>query len=161
VFGGKITTYRKLAEQAVDWIAPTLGRKAPAWTAKACLPGGNVVGPYPASRGVIEFDMWVARQGRRYPFLPQQVLWRYARAYGTRIDMLLGGRDKLADMGEEIVPGLYAAEAEYLAAHEWASSAEDILWRRTKLGLHLPSGSAQRLQDWLDARRTAHAHAGT
>ncbi|HWJ93819.1 MAG TPA: glycerol-3-phosphate dehydrogenase, partial [Telluria sp.] len=161
VFGGKITTYRKLAEQAVDWIAPTLGRKAPAWTAKACLPGGNVVGPYPASRGVIEFDQWVARQGQRYPFLPQPLLSRYARAYGTRIDLLLSGRNTLADMGEEIVPGLYAAEAEYLAAHEWASSAEDILWRRTKLGLHVPTGSAQRLQDWLDARHKARAPAGT
>jgi glycerol-3-phosphate dehydrogenase len=59
------------------------------------------------------------------------------------------------------VPGLYAAEAEYLAAHEWAASAEDILWRRTKLGLHIPSGKAQRLQHWLDARHRARAPAGT
>lgn len=152
VFGGKITTYRKLAEQAVDWIAPTLGRKAPPWTANACLPGGDVAGAEPSARAVLEFDLWVARQARRYPWLPQHLLWRYARAYGTRIDVLLGGRGKLADMGEEIVPGLYAAEAEYLVAHEFATGAADILWRRTKLGLHIPAAGARRLQQWLDAR---------
>jgi glycerol-3-phosphate dehydrogenase len=162
VFGGKITTYRKLAEQAVDWIAPTLGRRANAWTAQACLPGGDLLGPQPASRAVLDFDMWVRRQQARYPWLPVPLLARYARAYGTLLDLLLDGRGSLEEMGEEIVPGLYAAEAEYLCRHEWASSAEDILWRRTKLGLHLPPGCARQLDAWLAARpaQASRAHTG-
>jgi glycerol-3-phosphate dehydrogenase len=155
VLGGKITTYRKLAEQAVDWIAPTLGRRAAPWTADACLPGGDVVGQHPASRGVLEFDLWVQRQQKRYPWLPPALMQRYARAYGTRIDIVLAGRGALADMGDEIVPGLYAAEAEYLVEHEWAASAADILWRRTKLGLHMPPGFARKLDAWLRARQPA------
>ncbi|MEN3293363.1 MAG: glycerol-3-phosphate dehydrogenase, partial [Burkholderiales bacterium] len=70
-------------------------------------------------------------------------------AYGTRVEMLLAGRDRIADMGEEIAPGLYAAEVEYLMRHEWASSAADILWRRTKLGLHLPPDTKSKLDDWV------------
>jgi glycerol-3-phosphate dehydrogenase len=160
VFGGKITTYRKLAEQAVDWIAPTLGRRAGAWTAAACLPGGDLFGPNPSSRAVLDFDMWARRQQARYPWLPSPLLARYARAYGTQLDVLLAGRGSLEELGEEIVPGLYAAEAEYLCRHEWASSAEDILWRRTKLGLHLPPGSARQLDAWLAARRARPERAG-
>ena len=157
VFGGKITTCRKLAEQAVDWIAPALGKPAPAWTAGACLPGGDVAGQRPDKRGVLEFGAWTAAQAARYPWLPPQLLQRYARAYGTRIDTLLARRDKLADMGQEVVPGLYAAEIEYLVAHEWARCAADILWRRSKLGLHVAPGSASRLDEWLIARQPALA----
>jgi glycerol-3-phosphate dehydrogenase len=160
VLGGKLTTYRKLAEQAVDWIAPTLGRKAPAWTAGACLPGGDLLGAKPAGRAVLEFDLWVRRQQARYPWLPQALLVRYARAYGTLIDVLLAGRSSVAELGEEIVPGLYAAEAEYLCRHEWATSADDILWRRSKLGLHLPPASARQVDAWLDARFRAQAGEG-
>jgi glycerol-3-phosphate dehydrogenase len=160
VLGGKITTYRKLAEQAVDWIAPTLGRRAQAWTAQACLPGGDVLGPEPSGRAVLEFDLWVKRQQARYPWLPPALLARYARAYGTRMDVLLSGRTSMSDMGEQVVPGLYEAEASYLVAHEWASSAADILWRRSKLGLHLPPGSARQLDAWLGARRQVQAGQG-
>jgi glycerol-3-phosphate dehydrogenase len=160
VLGGKITTCRKLAEQAVDWIAPTLGRRAGAWTAQACLPGGDVLGPRPSGRAVLEFDLWTARQQARYPWLPPALLVRYARAYGTRIDVLLAGRSAVGHLGEEIVPGLYAAEADYLCAHEWAASAADILWRRSKLGLHMPPGCARQLDAWLGARRMAAAGEG-
>lgn len=160
VFGGKITTYRKLAEQAVDWIAPTLGRKAGPWTAGACLPGGDLFGPQPASRAVLEFEQWTRRQQAAWPWLPAPLLARYARAYGTRMDVLLAGRASMAQMGEEIVPGLYEAEAEYLCRHEWAASAEDILWRRSKLGLHIPPGSARQLESWLAAHQAAPAGEG-
>lgn len=160
VFGGKITTYRKLAEQAVDWIAPTLGRKAGPWTAHACLPGGDLLGPQPASRAVQEFEQWARRQQATWPWLPPALLARYARAYGTLVEVLLAGRSSMEQMGEEIVPGLYQAEAEYLCRHEWAASAEDILWRRSKLGLHLPPGSARRLDAWLAARHTAQEGEG-
>ena len=152
VYGGKITTFRRLAEQALDWIAPALGVRAAGWTAGACLPGGDLFGERPSSRGVLEFDQWLAGLQRRHPWLPPALAARYARAYGTRASCLLAGCAAIGDLGREIVPGLYAAEAEYLVEQEWAMSAADILWRRTKLGLHLPAGSAAVLDAWLAAR---------
>jgi len=153
VFGGKITTSRKLAEGAVDWVAAALGRCAAAWTADACLPGGDVFGARPGKRGVLEFGAWTAGQAARYPWLPPALLARYARAYGTRIDLLLARRKGMADMGEEVAPGLYAAELEYLVQREWAQGAEDVLWRRSKLGLHVAPGCAGVLEEWMKARR--------
>jgi glycerol-3-phosphate dehydrogenase len=149
VFGGKITTFRKLAEEAVDRIAPLLSNQRGAWTANACLPGGDVFGPRPGNRSVQEFDLYLQGLQKKYAWLPPSTVARYARAYGTRIDMLLAGRIRTEDMGEEIAPGLYAAEVEYLIQHEWASSAADILWRRSKLGLHLPPDTKSKLDDWI------------
>ena len=157
VFGGKITTSRKLAEQAVDWIGQVLGQTAPAWTANACLPGGDLYGPRPDKRAVLEFGAWTARQGGRYAWLPEALLLRYARAYGTRIHTLLARRNSLADMGPEVVPGLFEAEIDYLIDHEWARSSADILWRRTKLGLHVAPGSAALVDEWIGARQGALA----
>ncbi|WP_026354204.1 glycerol-3-phosphate dehydrogenase [Massilia niastensis] len=152
VFGGKITTYRKLAEQAVDWLAPALGRPAAAWTAAALLPGGDLFGPTPDRRGVLEFDRWVAALQRRHDWLPPALALRYARAYGTRSECLLAGCARLPDLGAEVAPGLYEAELRYLMRHEWASSAADVLWRRTKLGLHLGPLHAQRVEAWMVAQ---------
>jgi len=157
VFGGKITTSRKLAEQAVDWVVQALGRAgdgdcAP-WTERACLPGGDLYGPHPDKRGVLEYSAWGRRQAGRYHWLPAALLERYLRAYGTRIHVLLARRGSMADMGQEVVPGLYAAEIDYLVQHEWARGSADILWRRTKLGLHLAPGSAALLDEWLAARQ--------
>jgi glycerol-3-phosphate dehydrogenase len=149
VFGGKITTFRKLAEEAVDRIAPLLSNQRGAWTANACLPGGDVFGPKPGNRSVQEFDLYLQGLQKKYAWLPPSTVARYARAYGTRIDMLLAGRIRTEDMGEEIARGLYAAEVEYLIQHEWASSAADILWRRSKLGLHLPPDTKSKLDDWI------------
>lgn len=149
VFGGKITTFRKLAEQAVDWIAPLLGARGASWTASACLPGGDLFGPAPSNRGVLEFEQWAAAMQQRYGWLSPALVRRYARAYGTRIAVMLEGCRTLADLGPEIVPGLYPAEADYLMTHEWATCAADILWRRSKLGLHLPADSATRLDAWI------------
>ena len=157
VFGGKITTFRKLAEEAVDWIGPLLGNRNGGWTADACLPGGDLFGDRPSKRGVLEFDQWVASMQQRYSALPPALVRRYARAYGTRITAMLGGCRSVAGLGLEIVPGLYAVEAEYLITHEWAASAADILWRRSKLGLHLPAGSAETLDAWIAARRAEPA----
>jgi len=149
VFGGKITTFRKLAEEAVDKFAPTLGNVARGWTARACLPGGDLFGETPSKRSVLEFDQWLLRLQQRYPWLPAQLVTRYGRAYGTRCCVLLDGCASLANLGYEIVAGLYEAEAAYLIKHEWALSAADILWRRTKLGLHAPAGSEALLDAWL------------
>ncbi|WP_112991638.1 glycerol-3-phosphate dehydrogenase [Herminiimonas fonticola] len=137
VFGGKITTFRKLAEEAVDLIAPVLNNHHGAWTADACLPGGDIYGSKPNKRAVMEFDDYVRDLQQEYAWLPPALVERYARAYGTRIKLMLADRSSLADMGEEIAPGLFAAEVAYLQRHEWATCDEDILWRRSKLGLHL------------------------
>jgi glycerol-3-phosphate dehydrogenase len=144
VFGGKITTYRRLAAQAVDMLAVRLGCHAPPWTHRALLPGGDLPeGSFAAFLRVVE---------RRYAWLPPPLRVRYASAYGTVIHRLLDGAGALSDLGAEIVPGLYEREADYLCREEWAVSAADILWRRTKLGLHAPPESARRLEEWL-ARR--------
>ena len=152
VLGGKITTFRILAQQAVDMLARSLGNDHGAWTQAACLPGGDLFGPVPGKRAVLDYDSWAAGVLARYAFLSPALVRRYARAYGTRIHVLLDGCRVLADLGPQIVPGLYAAEADYLVRHEWAASGEDILWRRTKLGLHAPPGSAALVDAWLAAR---------
>lgn len=151
IFGGKITTFRKLAEEAVDLLAPLLENKQGPWTAQACLPGGDVFGKVPDNRAVREFSAFITGLQRQYGWLPARLVARYARAYGTRIHALLDGRASVAQMGEEVASGLYAAEIDYLRRHEWAVSAADILWRRSKLGLHLPAGTEQLLDAWLAA----------
>ena len=149
VFGGKITTFRKLAEEAVDRIAPYLSSRHGHWTADACLPGGNVFGPRPVNRAVLEFSHYVHALQIKYAWLPPKLVARYAHAYGTRIDTLLAGRAGIAGMGQEIAPGLFAAEVEYWMRHEWATTAADMLWRRSKLGLHLPGDVQQKLDAWI------------
>jgi glycerol-3-phosphate dehydrogenase len=157
VLGGKITTSRLLAEQALNWIAPALGERAGPWTAHACLPGGDLFGEHPNQRSVMEFDRWLGGQQQRYPWLPPALVTRFGRAYGTRMDCMLAGCDALPGMGTEVAPGLYAAELEYLARYEWAQSADDVLWRRSKLGLHLPPRARQDVEAWLRARQPALA----
>ncbi len=152
IFGGKITTFRKLAEEAVDRIAAALSNRYGRWTANVCLPGGDLLDPKPTNRSVLLFADFVVRMHVRYAWLPPALVTRYARAYGTRIDILLDGRASVKDMGNEIAPWLFAAEVEYLMQHEWATCAADILWRRSKLGLHLPADSAQRLDAWIATR---------
>jgi glycerol-3-phosphate dehydrogenase len=148
VFGGKITTFRKLAEEAVDMIAPRLGNTDITWTEHACLPGGDLYGP-PQNRAVLEYDAYVHSVQQQYDWLDSTLVARYVRAYGTRIHRLLKGRSQVSDMGEALAAGLYVAEIEYLVRNEWASSGKDILWRRSKLGLHLPADTAQKIDQWL------------
>ena len=135
IFGGKITTFRKLAEEAVDLIAPTLGNHHGAWTANVCLPGGDIFCEMPTNRAVLEFDQFVREMQQQYAWLPPALVERYARAYGTRIKVLLKDRSSMVHMGEQVAPGLFAAEVDYLQRYEWATCDEDIFWRRTKLGL--------------------------
>ncbi|HEV7856372.1 MAG TPA: glycerol-3-phosphate dehydrogenase C-terminal domain-containing protein, partial [Herminiimonas sp.] len=135
IFGGKITTFRKLAEDAVDLIAPIFGNRHGKWTADACLPGGDIFGAKPGNQGVTEFDRFVRDMQQQYAWLPSALVERYTHAYGTRIRSLLDGRSSIVDMGQEIAPGLFDAEVEYMRRHEWATCDEDMLWRRSKLGL--------------------------
>jgi glycerol-3-phosphate dehydrogenase len=143
VFGGKITTYRRLAEEAVNLLSPLLGTRAAPWTAIAKLPGGDL----PAGR----FAVFLRTVERRYPWLPARLLQRYAHAYGTRIARMLGSAAALADLGAELLPGLYEREVEYLCREEFARTAVDILWRRSKLGLHLLETDLAPLERWLAA----------
>jgi glycerol-3-phosphate dehydrogenase len=141
IYGGKLTTYRKLAEDVVDALAPLLSCTATHWTAEAPLPGGDM----PAA----DFDAFLASLSQRYPWVPSKLLLRWARAYGTRALRLLEDARSVAELGEEVLPGLFAREIDYLRREEWAESADDILYRRSKLALHLPADSAARLDDWL------------
>lgn len=143
VFGGKITTYRKLAEHALEKLAPFFPLAPGAWTAGAPLPGGDMPGA--------DFEAFVAELVAERPGLPRALLVRLARAYGTRVEELLGTARTMADLGPDFGGGLTAAEAGYLVRKEWARSAEDILFRRSKLGLHVPPGTAQALEAWLRA----------
>ncbi len=143
VFGGKLTTYRKLAEEAVDKIAPLLGSNTGAWTEGGHpLPGGDM----PAA----DFEAWLAGFKHRHPWLPPALARRYGREYGTRAETLLGGASNLGDLGMACGDGVYAAEIDYLRRHEWAQTLEDIIWRRTKLGLHISADTRERIQQYLD-----------
>jgi len=144
VFGGKITTFRKLAEQAVDQLAKSLGVDMPGWTVDVPLPGGDL--------GAASFDAFVAAQRQRYPWLPLALLARYARSYGSRMAVLIGETTDIAGLGEAVLPGLYEAELRYLMAVEWARCADDVLWRRSKLKLHLPDNAATVLDAWMAAQ---------
>ncbi|HEX4618931.1 MAG TPA: glycerol-3-phosphate dehydrogenase [Steroidobacteraceae bacterium] len=143
VFGGKITTYRRLAEDAVNLLSPLLGSRADPWTGGAILPGGDLPGG--------RFAVFLRTIERRYPWLPPRLPLRYAHAYGTRIERLLGSATALPDLGAELLPGLYEREVEYLCREEFARTAADILWRRTKLGLHLAGADPAPLERWLAA----------
>jgi len=143
VFGGKITTYRRLAEDAVNRLTAALGVRARPWTAGAKLPGGDL------PQGSLA--VFLRTLERRYPWLPARMRRRYAHAYGTRLDRLLGTAGTLADLGSELLPQLYEREVEYLCREEFARTAQDILWRRTKLGLHLLNVDTGPLERWLEA----------
>jgi glycerol-3-phosphate dehydrogenase len=149
VFGGKITTYRRLAEDVMTLICPLLGFNVPTWTANACLPGGDVNGATPNNEAVIEFDQFVQQCQNQYDWLSKRLISRYAHSYGTRIHQLLYSCQSLDDMGEEVVESLFAREVRYLIQKEFAVTAKDILWRRSKLGLHLPKDSEDKLENWM------------
>ena len=141
VFGGKLTTYRKLAEHALEKLQPVMRFRGKPWTAGSPLPGGDIVNA--------DFEAYLNDVRERWNWLPPGLARRYARAYGTRIERLIGTANDLKDFGEHFGDGLYEAEAAYLIRAEWALTDEDILWRRTKLGLHVSDQTAARLRAWL------------
>lgn len=142
VIGGKITTFRKLAEEVIDMLQPVLRFDVPAWTGRnAPLPGGDIANS--------DFDEFLQQLRQRNSWLPAELILRYARAYGSRTEKLLDGARQLEDLGTYIGDGIYAAELSFLTRHEFAYTSEDILWRRSKLGLHVSSQTVQRLEKWL------------
>ncbi len=148
VWGGKITTFRKLAEEAVDLLAAPLGLKRGAWTRGAALPGGDLgawIGA--AQRPDTDFARFEQALALRHPELAAALCHRLARAYGSRVDGLLDN-DGARTLGAEVAPGLFEAELNYLHRHEWARSADDVLWRRSKLGLHLSAAQREAVALW-------------
>ncbi len=153
VWGGKITTFRKLAEDAADLVGDMLGDKRKAWTEHAHLPGGDLsawIGA--AQRPDTDFERLVTAIQQRHAWLPAALAHRLARAYGSRIDRVLGSAQTLADLGAEVAPGLFEAELNYLIAEEWVVCAEDALWRRSKLGLHFTEAERQAVSDWFEKK---------
>lgn len=148
VFGGKITTYRHLAEGAVGELARWLPRLAgPGWTAGQPLPGGDF-----AVDGVAALTADLAAS---YPFLLPATLRRIVRCYGTAARQWLGAARTPSDLGRDFGHGLSEAEVRYLAAREWARTADDVLWRRTKLGLRFHPTEKAALERWLAALAVA------
>ncbi len=140
VFGGKLTTFRRLAEDAVDQIAPELGNREKAWTGGGHpLPGGEEAKPQ---------HLFESLQAS-HPFIPLGMANRMVFNYGTRVREIVGEAKSLDDLGEHFGADLYAAEVDYLCAHEWARTAEDIIWRRSKLGLRLRPDEVERLAGYL------------
>lgn len=153
VWGGKITTFRRLAEEASNKIEKMLGQRARPWTRSAPLPGGDLSAWITASgQPGRDFDRFVAALTQRHPGLPPALLLRWARAYGSRVSRLLGTASCVADLGAEIAPGLFEAELRHLVADEWAQDADDVLWRRSKLGLHFTAEQSAAVKEWLRAQ---------
>ncbi|MEM0947997.1 MAG: glycerol-3-phosphate dehydrogenase [Pseudomonadota bacterium] len=144
IFGGKITTYRKLAEHAVDKLKPYLPGMGTSWTAGAPLPGGDMADA--------DFENFLGDVLRKYPWLPKQLAKHYVRLYGTRMGEIVGAATSLDGLGLHFGGLLYEAEVRYLATQEWASCAEDVLQRRTKHGLHLSANAQKSLERWFDRK---------
>jgi glycerol-3-phosphate dehydrogenase len=144
VIGGKITTYRRLAEEALAKLAPVLAADTRPWTMGAVLPGGDLPGA--------DLPAFTASVRALYPDIPSAVVARLCRSYGTRVRQILCNASGLADLGVEFGSGLYAAEVDYLIHHEGARTAEDILFRRTKLGPFSSPEVAARLTAYLKGR---------
>jgi len=153
VWGGKITTFRKLAQDAADALGDMLGERRKPWTLGAFLAGGELGGQAaaPAAAGLPQqaFADFLAALQRQHPWLPAALAQRLASAYGARVARVLGGAKALAELGEEVAPGLYEAELRYLRDEEWARTGEDVLWRRSKLGLHLDAVQRARVAQWM------------
>jgi glycerol-3-phosphate dehydrogenase len=140
IFGGKITTYRKLAEHALEKLAPFFPQMSGDWTHDAPMPGGDLPDA--------DFDKFFTALQGDYPWLPADVAFGYARRYGSRVAGLLEAARSLDDLGHHFGATFYEREARFLVENEWATAAEDILQRRTKHGLHLTSREREDFESW-------------
>jgi len=141
VFGGKITTYRQLAEDALDTLKSWLPPNGDTWTCGATLPGGDF--------RVEDFDALAHKLELDHPVLGSALAHRLTRAYGTLAPDIVYGVNSLDDLGVDFGGGLYQREVEYLVQEEWAMTADDIVWRRSKLGLGMDPSQIAHLQSWL------------
>lgn len=149
IFGGKITTFRELAERGMHKIAKFFPDLGPDWTDAAPLPGGDMKdADYDTFCGTLKIDFpWMSRGLRRH----------YGRLYGTRVASVVGDAKSVDGLGRHFGGTLYEAEVNYLLAHEWAQTAEDILWRRTKHRLHLSNAEQSAFTEWFDHTRSQAA----
>jgi glycerol-3-phosphate dehydrogenase len=144
VFGGKLTTYRRLAEAALQALKPYFPDMAGSWTRQATLPGGDI--------GSDDFVAWRESLKSSYAWLPAELSARLGDAYGSRVHTLLEHCHSMADLGAHFGGGLHQREVEFLMEREWARSADDILWRRSKLGLRLNAVQVQALDSFVRER---------
>lgn len=147
VFGGKVTTYRELSEQAMQHLAPILPHMGPSWTKNAPLPGGDLPGGDP--------QQFAESLHQAYPWLGPALAHDLTRRYGSQSHIILNGATSLADLGQHFGARFYEAEARYLIQHEWAKSTEDILTRRTKHHLNLTPAQIESFAQWFAATQTA------
>tara|TARA_B110000908_G_scaffold7300_1_gene9105 strand:+ start:23031 stop:24527 length:1497 start_codon:yes stop_codon:yes gene_type:complete len=140
IIGGKITTYRVLAEKTLNHLTDIFPKMKNNWTVDSTLPGGNF--------SFDDFDFNLNKLSNDYPFINESLLRRYFENYGTLSWVLLNNINSIGDLGKDFGHGLYEKEVEYLFINEWAKCAEDILWRRTKLGLHMNTQQIENIDGW-------------
>ncbi|HVE49209.1 MAG TPA: glycerol-3-phosphate dehydrogenase [Casimicrobiaceae bacterium] len=143
IYGGKLTTYRKLAEAVLDELRPFIPGMRESWTAGQALPGGDLPAP---SR-----EQWISELKRRYPKLPAVLVANVAKRHGSRAPAVLGDASTVQDLGVDFGNGLTEREIDYLVEHEWARSADDVLWRRTKAGLGMSDTQRAAVVEHLEA----------
>lgn len=141
VYGGKLTTYRRLAEKVLTKLAPSFPRMGGPWTDAAPLPGGKI------PKG--DFALYLEGLGRDWPWLPRPHLEALARRHGSLLGAVLDGAAGLADLGHHFGAGLYERELAWFRDHEWAVSGDDVLWRRTKAGLRLGDEARAEVARWM------------
>ncbi|MEQ4676127.1 glycerol-3-phosphate dehydrogenase [Providencia vermicola] len=147
VFGGKLTTYRKLAEAAVNKLATYYPNAGSPWTKNGQLPGGDIEG--------CDRDGYARVLRKHYPWLPEGIALRYARTYGSNSKLILDGASSLSDLGEAFGANVYEAELRYLVKNEWVTELDDAIWRRTKLGMWLNDSEKQHIAQWLSEHTSA------
>ncbi len=145
VFGGKITTFRKLSEHALQKIEKFFPHMGKDWTRQAQLPGGEIEDA--------DFIGFLERLRTDYHWLPRDHIQRWARLYGTRTTLIIGKASSIAELGHYFGAGLYEAEVNYLIESEWARTADDILTRRTKAALHMTQAERAEFENWMDAKQ--------
>ena len=141
VFGGKITTYRSLAEKAMEMIDIYFGQSTQAWTGTRPLPGGDLENA--------DFERYLINFCQLKPWLPEDLAYLYVRNYGSRAEKICQNANSVKDLGEHFGQGLYQAEVDYLIDQEWVTTAEDLLWRRSKRGLKLTEQEQQELASYI------------
>ena len=149
VFGGKITTFRELAERGMHRLKGVFPKMGPDWTADAPLPGGEIANA--------DYETYAELLRELHPWMPRRLVHHYGRLYGARTKHVVAGAMGMEDLGRHFGGLLYEAEARYLVAKEWARTPEDILWRRTKHHLHLTEGQRAAFADWFDRSGLAQA----
>ncbi|MGF1463060.1 MAG: glycerol-3-phosphate dehydrogenase [Maricaulaceae bacterium] len=149
IYGGKLTTYRKLAEHALEKLSAVVAIDQRAWTHAVPLPGGDIPGG--------DFVRFSSALSAEFSWAPQTLVHRLARAYGTLARQVLAGANNIDDLGVHFGAGLYEREIEYLIAHEFARTADDVLWRRSKLALHMSPTERASVDRWFSSTTGSEA----